>query len=284
MEKILSCTNCLSVQLQSKEQTIIEAIKLADVTNSSLLELRNEEACLIVYQEAERFAESVGLSRDNARQVKSCKRIREVSKKLEGYCINSTTGNKEQLSTIQNDGQSEFRIQVFYPAIDKVTQEIDRRLTENIDLIDTLSCFDVKSEEFLLIEKLERFANHYETIIGVEIKETLICEVFTAKKYLRNVINLSNMFEVYERLSSLPASFKCLITLFKITLTLPVSVASNERFFSTLKRVKSYIRSTSGDDRLSHLLLMATEQEFVKSLDLESLVDDFAKMRHRYPL
>ena len=71
----------------------------------------------------------------------------------------------------------------------------------------------------------------------------------------------------------------------RVMLTIIVSTASNERFFSTLKRVKSYIRSTMGDERLMNLMLMASEQEFIKSLKLSELVDKFAKIeKRRYPL
>jgi hypothetical protein len=40
-----------------------------------------------------------------------------------------------------------------------------------------------------------------------------------------------------------------------------------------------------GNDRLSDLMIMAVEKEEVKKLDLDRLVDDFAKQRpRRYPL
>ena len=68
-------------------------------------------------------------------------------------------------------------------------------------------------------------------------------------------------------------------------LTIPVTTASNERLFSTLNNVKTYIRTRTETERLSSLILMATEKELVKNLDLEVLVDKFAKMRQRrYPL
>ena len=71
----------------------------------------------------------------------------------------------------------------------------------------------------------------------------------------------------------------------RVMLTIIVSTASNERFFSTLKRVKSFIRSTMGDERLMNLMLMASEQEFIKSLKLSELVDKFVKIeKRRYPL
>lgn len=68
-------------------------------------------------------------------------------------------------------------------------------------------------------------------------------------------------------------------------LTIPVTTASNERLFSTLKNFKTYIRTRTETERISSLILMATEKELVKNLDLEVLVDKFAKMRQRrYPL
>lgn len=76
-----------------------------------------------------------------------------------------------------------------------------------------------------------------------------------------------------------------ILKVLQILLTLPVTTASNERFFSVLKRVKTYMRSTCGDDRLCHLMLMAVEPNLVKSFDLDGLVDDFGRLRpRRYPL
>jgi len=44
-------------------------------------------------------------------------------------------------------------------------------------------------------------------------------------------------------------------------ITLPISTASDERFFYSLKRLKSYIRTTMNDDRLSDLMVIAVEKE-----------------------
>ena len=64
------------------------------------------------------------------------------------------------------------------------------------------------------------------------------------------------------------------IKLVRIAMTIPVTTAGNERFFSVLKRVKTYLRSTTSDERLSHLMLMSVERSLVKSLALDDLVDD----------
>ena len=48
---------------------------------------------------------------------------------------------------------------------------------------------------------------------------------------------------------------------YRILLTIPVTVASAERSFSKLKLLKSYLRSTMTQERLSGLALIAIENE-----------------------
>lgn len=68
-------------------------------------------------------------------------------------------------------------------------------------------------------------------------------------------------------------------------MTLPVSTASNERFFSSLKQIKSYLRLTMGDDRLNVLLVVAVEIDEVSTINLDEALHIFACMKNRrYPL
>lgn len=68
----------------------------------------------------------------------------------------------------------------------------------------------------------------------------------------------------------------------RIFLTIPASVASNERSFSTLKRVNSVFRSTQTQGRLSSVGVLAVETEVARGLDILTLIDKFvnAKTRH----
>ena len=50
--------------------------------------------------------------------------------------------------------------------------------------------------------------------------------------------------------------FEYIYFFLNILMTLPVSVASAERSFSALRRLKSWLRSTMGEDRLSGLALL----------------------------
>ena len=106
-------------------------------------------------------------------------------------------------------------------------------------------------------------------------------EIVTVKAVVADLKKCNTVLDLFDTLNRTPASFPCLMTMIKIVLTIPISTASVERFFSTLKLVKTHIRTAMGDERLSNLMLMATEPTFVKNVDLESLVDMFAEKKPR---
>ena len=157
--------------------------------------------------------------------------------------------------------------------------EFDRRFSNSIQIFQSLLVFDSLSKHFDE-EKLTQFAKHYSEHIDTAL---LISQIHSVKRFLEQK-KPEDIIDVYTALQSLPVAFSELLTILKILLTIPVTTASNERFFSVLKHVKNYLRTKTGDDRLSSLLLMATEKDMVKSFDLEELVDDFSHMRNRrYP-
>ncbi|XP_054259942.1 uncharacterized protein LOC128984633 [Macrosteles quadrilineatus] len=65
----------------------------------------------------------------------------------------------------------------------------------------------------------------------------------------------------------------------RILLTLPV--ANGERSFSKLKLIKTYLRSTMSQERLSGLAIISIEHKIVESLDLQELVKEFASVKAR---
>ena len=53
-------------------------------------------------------------------------------------------------------------------------------------------------------------------------------------------------------------------------------MASAERFFSKLKIIKTYLRSTISQDRFDGLALLAIENECAEQLNMNELIDAFA--------
>ena len=68
---------------------------------------------------------------------------------------------------------------------------------------------------------------------------------------------------------------------YRILLTIPVTVASAEKTFSKLKLIKSFLRSTMSQERLSGLAILSIEKNMLEKIDYKSLINNFASKRAR---
>ena len=65
---------------------------------------------------------------------------------------------------------------------------------------------------------------------------------------------------------------------------IPATSCSAERSFSGLRRLKTYLRSTMGQTRLSSLALLHIEREFVNRViteDIDKIIDVFGQRKGR---
>lgn len=56
---------------------------------------------------------------------------------------------------------------------------------------------------------------------------------------------------------------------------MPVTTASCERTLSALRRVKTYLRSTMGQQRLNSLVIAAAHTEKLDTVDVRAVAEDF---------
>lgn len=73
------------------------------------------------------------------------------------------------------------------------------------------------------------------------------------------------------------------VKLLTILCTLPMTTVESERCFSTLKRIKTFLRNTMGQERLSALAMLSIEKQFVNSIHNfnERVIDHFANTKGR---
>ena len=69
---------------------------------------------------------------------------------------------------------------------------------------------------------------------------------------------------------------------------IPTSSCSAERSFSALRRIKTYLRDTIGDERLSAVAILSIEREttnFIEASRMEEIMNQFAEQKEaRKPL
>jgi len=84
--------------------------------------------------------------------------------------------------------------------------------------------------------------------------------------------------------SAIEAHIKCnyeyfpnISFLWKLLTTSPVSTSTPERTFSTMKRLKNYLRNSSGQKRLTGLALLSVHRQI--HIDPDEVIDRFAKKK-----
>ena len=66
---------------------------------------------------------------------------------------------------------------------------------------------------------------------------------------------------------------------YRILLIIPITIASAERSVSKLKLIKSYLRSTMSQEKLSRLAILSIENEMLEELEYKNLISQFASQK-----
>ena len=110
----------------------------------------------------------------------------------------------------------------------------------------------------------------WETFWGNEMKSnpSIVEKLFCISDVLK-------LREHYDIKTTFPFVYHCL----RILGTVPVTTCECERSISVICRLKTYLRSTTRQDRFSSLALLHIRREF--DHDLDSIIDIFALKKHR---
>jgi len=79
----------------------------------------------------------------------------------------------------------------------------------------------------------------------------------------------------------LKAFYPNIYILLQLYALIPVSIAGAERSFSVLKLIKTKLRNHTGDDRLSDLAVINIHRTVAEQLDINSIIDHFAKSKRK---
>ncbi|XP_028120527.1 uncharacterized protein LOC114317921 [Camellia sinensis] len=103
-------------------------------------------------------------------------------------------------------------------------------------------------------------------------------DLFLELKVLRAFLTgeIKKPIDVVNYLKLLDGCFPNIWIVYRILLTIRVTVASGERSFSKLKLIKSYLRSTMLQKRLNGLAILSIEKDLVDNLEHERLINNFA--------
>lgn len=302
---LLGLTNSLSTVLQTSTIDYGATTRIIDATIKAI-ELKRSDAYFdSVWDSALRMAceSDIGIPAVT-NTIDTSKRIKAAPKHLTDYYTTTTLGSGTNAGS-DIDVKASHRRE-FFEVVDAFLLELKRRFTVNNYILDAATATDPLSRCFLSFELMEEFAVKHAKF-GIDIAK-LKCQAEVARNMLQPqatgstrtatsvtstgltseerglVTGPLNSLAVHAQLLQMAPAFPDLIKFIQLVLCLAVTSATAERSFSAMKRIKTYMRSTMKEQRLSHLAILSIERGLSGIIMNHSpmlIVDKFARMGNR---
>ncbi|XP_037474290.1 zinc finger MYM-type protein 1-like [Triticum dicoccoides] len=174
--------------------------------------------------------------------------------------------------------EESFRVHYFVRIVDQAISSLTSRF-EQYEGYQKIFGFLFTSETLQSLDKksLKTSCDNLEVALTKDGKSDIDAnELYVELMFLQNFIPKENIGPV-EILKFLKRHdcFPNASIAYRVLLTIPVTVASAERSFSKLKLLKSYMRTTMTQQRLTDLATIALESEVLEKIDYEDIIEDF---------
>lgn len=274
-KNILGKVNILSNYLQNSKIDLITAHDMVSTCFLDISSLRNEEHFLKIKCNATELCGQFG-GNNNFEEG----RIR-IKKKIHG---------ENNLENIIESADENFKCNTYFVILDSFTNTLKHRFEDFSNIVKKFEVLNPKKmskenidENIISIQNLSKFYNVDVDEVDIEVEYRSFCLVF---HQVYDEVEPLKLNEVLKFMISrdMVSSYPNLYTLYKIFYTLPVSSATAERSFSRLKLLKTYLRSTMTEDRLSNLAILSIESNIAQTINFNKVISTFASMKKRRKL
>ena len=273
MTEILGITNALSMVLQKNNQDYVNACATIAAAKYDLQSLRARFHGIL--DATVEFCQKHGIS------------VPELDSEWK------QVGRRGRGRPVESNGRTfrdYYKLEVFFPVIDKLQCELDFRFNDELSrIMEVASCLQPK-DSFRRFdpESIMRLSLVYET----DFPETDRVALYSELRNFKSIVGFHPDFrsgietigDVLAALIStgLQETFPGICRILRLVLTLPVSTASTERSFSAMKIVKTRLRSSMCDAWMVDLLLLYIEKGLSRDiLKVDHIVTQFRQMKSR---
>ena len=99
------------------------------------------------------------------------------------------------------------------------------------------------------------------------------------KMGIKTVTKISTVCQLFETCKFPKTMLEEVHKLLRLYLSIPMTSATAERIFSTLRRLKSYLRSTMTQKRLNHLILLNSHKEILDEICIIDVAKEFVSRK-----
>ena len=170
--------------------------------------------------------------------------------------------------------------QQYFEVIDTLICELARRFSKpSFSILEENETVLVDSCNGKLVETSDNFKKFCEGDIDcnrLALQLPMLPDVLKVaneqyKMGIKKITLVSTLCEVFNSCDFAKSMLSNVDQLLRIYLTTPMTSATAERTFSTLRQVKSYLRST----RLNHVMILHTHKQRTDNLDLDEIAEEF---------
>ncbi|CAI6371077.1 unnamed protein product [Macrosiphum euphorbiae] len=161
------------------------------------------------------------------------------------------------------DSQGYWRISIYIPILDEVIKDFDNRFSS-----DNMQCFNLN---FLMPSNLMKCFKNTEQL-NQSIKDI-------SNQYNTDLTTITSAITFLDKLD---CDYFPVFSLFiKILITLPISIATAERSFSSLRLLKTWLRTRMSEERLTGLALLYIHKNIDIHNNIENIINRFANDKNR---
>lgn len=122
--------------------------------------------------------------------------------------------------------------------------------------------------------------NLYPRIDGPKLRTEL--EVLYSREDLRCASGATPLLQFFYD-NNMSRTFSECVTLLKIIVTIPMTTVETERSFSTLNRIKTFLRNSMGNERLNALAMLSIEKKMIQAIPdfNKRVIEEFAANKNR---
>lgn len=190
-----------------------------------------------------------------------------------------------------DDSQGYWRISIYIPILDEVIKDFDNRFSSdnmqcfNLNFLMPLNLMKCFKNTEQLNQSIKDISNQYSELFGesiFSIEQKLKGELNLFENKLKSDTDLTTITSAITFLDKLDCDYFPVFSLFiKILITLPISIATAERSFSSLRLLKTWLRSRMSEEMLTALDLLYIHKNIDIHNNIENIINRFANDKNR---
>ncbi|KAL4085032.1 hypothetical protein QTP88_027870 [Uroleucon formosanum] len=192
--------------------------------------------------------------------------------------------DKSRENEIVLGGKKKLQV-IYFAVLDKIRQQLEMKHSGYASIYEKFNFLINIDNESISTDDIVRGAERLQQFYEIDIDEnTFTQECIHFKMYIHNTIEKKQPGQslfTFIRNQELEEIFPNVSIALRIFSCVAVTNCSAERSFSCLKRIKTFLRSSIGENRLNSLALLCIEAELVSKIHFNDIIEEFASIKSR---